>query len=74
MSVKVGFTPAKSGRATMAMIYVKTRPDRRVFFEGKEIPNDKFVAVPDNAYIRRLIKVHEDLEAQDKPETKPAKE
>ena len=48
----------------MAMIYVRTKPDRRAFFEGKVIPQDKFVPVPDNPYIRRLIDHWGDLEVQ----------
>lgn len=38
----------------MAMIYVKTKPGRRAFFQGKILPSDKFVPVPDTPYIRRL--------------------
>lgn len=48
----------------MAMIYVKTRPGRRAFWEGREIPGDKFVPVPDTPFIRRLITHHEDVEAE----------
>lgn len=48
----------------MAMIYVKTRPGRRAIWEGKEIPADKFIPVPDTPYIRRLITHHEDLEVE----------
>lgn len=48
----------------MAMIYVKTKKDRRAYFEGKIIPQDKFTPVPDTPYIRRLINVHEDLEVE----------
>lgn len=50
----------------MAMIYVKTREGRRAFFEGRVIPHDHYIAVPDNAYIRRLINHHKDIEVQDK--------
>jgi len=49
----------------MAMIYVKTKPGRRAFFEGKIIPQDKFIPVPDNPYIRRLVHHWGDLEQQD---------
>lgn len=48
----------------MAMIYVKTKPGRRAFFEGKILPADKFVPVPDNPYIRRLVDHWGDLEQQ----------
>jgi hypothetical protein len=49
----------------MAMIYVKTREGRRAFYEGRMIPVDHFVPVPNNAFIRRLINHHEDLEVRD---------
>ena len=48
----------------MAMIYVKTKPGRKLFFEGKVIPEDKFIPVPNTPYIRRLIHHWEDLEVQ----------
>lgn len=54
----------------MAMIYVRTRPGRRAFYEGKVIPEDKFIPVPDNPYIRRLINHHEDLEVEGGSEPK----
>jgi hypothetical protein len=59
----------------MAMIYVKTKPGRKAFFQGKVIPQDKFFPVPDNPYIRRLIHVWEDLEVQggEKPKAAPPK-
>lgn len=50
----------------MAMIYVRTRPGRRAYFEGKLIPADKFIPVPDNPFIRRLINHHGDLEQEGK--------
>lgn len=50
----------------MAMIYVRTRPGRRAFYEGKVIPQDKFIPVPDTPYIRRLIHHHGDLEVEGK--------
>lgn len=62
----------------MAMVYVKTKPDRRIYFEGKIIPQDKFVPVTDNPYIRRLIDHWGDLEeeggkkAKAKPVVKPS--
>jgi hypothetical protein len=49
----------------MAMIYVKTREGRRAFYEGRVIPVDHYVPVPNNAYIRRLINHHEDLEVRE---------
>lgn len=55
----------------MAMIYVRTRPGRRAYFEGKIIPHDAFVPVPDTPYIRRLIRHHGDLEEQGKSDVKP---
>jgi hypothetical protein len=48
----------------MAMIYVKTREGRRAYYEGKIIPQDKFVPVPDNPYTRRLVLHHEDVEIE----------
>jgi hypothetical protein len=48
----------------MPMIYVRTKPGRAAFFEGKAIPQDKFIPVTDNPYIRRLIDHWEDLEEQ----------
>jgi len=49
----------------MAMIYVRTKPGRKAFFEGKVIPQDKFIPVPDNPYIRRLVHHWEDLEVEE---------
>ena len=48
----------------MAMIYVKTKPGRKAFFQGKVIPHDQFFPVPDTPYIRRLVHVWEDVEVQ----------
>jgi hypothetical protein len=48
----------------MAMIYVRTKPGRKAFFQGKVIPQDKFIPVTDTPYIRRLVHVWEDLEVQ----------
>jgi len=59
----------------MAMIYVRTKPGRKAFFQGKVIPQDNFIPVPDTPYIRRLVKVWEDLEVQgggEKPKAKGA--
>jgi hypothetical protein len=57
----------------MAMIYVRTKPGRKAFFQGKVIPQDKFFPVPDTPYIRRLINVWGDVEAQtiEKPKAPP---
>jgi hypothetical protein len=48
----------------MAMIYVKARPGRSIPYEGRMLPNDKFVAVGDTPYIRGLINRWDDLEVQ----------
>lgn len=49
----------------MATIYVKTREGRRAYYEGRMIPTDHYVPVPDNNFIRRLINHHEDVEVRD---------
>lgn len=63
----------------MAVIYVKTKPGRKLFYEGKPIPLDSFVPVTEDSYIRRLIDHWGDLEEQGgdkkakaKPAPKPA--
>jgi hypothetical protein len=58
----------------MAMIYVRAKPGRKAFFEGKVIPEDKFIPVPDTPYIRRLRDHWGDIEAQSTtaPAPKPA--
>jgi hypothetical protein len=48
----------------MAMIYVKTRPGRRAYYQGRAIPTDKFTPVTDTPYIRRLIETWDDLELE----------
>jgi hypothetical protein len=48
----------------MPMIYVKTKPDRRAYFEGRVIPQDKFIPVTDTPYIQRLIHHWGDLEVE----------
>jgi len=48
----------------MPMIYVRAKPDRAAFFEGKAIPSDKFIPVTDTPYIRRLAHHWEDIEVQ----------
>lgn len=62
------------------MIYVKTRPGRRAYYEGKEIPFDKFVPVPDTPFIRRLANHWQDIEVEsgdtatdEAPSRQPAK-
>jgi len=57
----------------MAVIYVKTKPGRKLFYEGKPIPLDSFVPVTDDQYIRRLIDHWGDLEEQGGDKKKPAK-
>lgn len=70
MSVGVHFSKSLTKRRSeMAMIYVKTRPGRRAYWEGREIPHDKFVPVPDTPFIRRLITHHEDVEIEGGKET-----
>lgn len=49
----------------MAMIYVKTKPGRRAYYQGKVIPTDKFIPVTDTPYIRRLANHWEDVEIKD---------
>ena len=48
----------------MTLIYVRTKPDRRAYFEGRVIPEDKFVPVTDTPYIRRLALHWEDVEVE----------
>lgn len=74
MPVSVNFTKQRR-RADMPMIYVRARPGRRAYFEGKVIPQDKFFPVTDTPYIRRLINHWGDLEVeggeQKEPTAKP---
>ena len=56
----------------MSMIYVKVKPGRRAYYEGKALPHDKFVPVIDSPYIRRLVDHHQDLEVEGDAERKPA--
>jgi hypothetical protein len=56
----------------VSMIYVKVKPGRRAYYEGKAIPQDRFVPVVDSPYIRRLIEHHQDLETEGDVERKPA--
>jgi hypothetical protein len=48
----------------MATIYVKARPGRVAYHEGKKISTDEFVPVPDSPYMRRLINHWDDVELQ----------
>ena len=48
----------------MPMIYVRTKENRRAYFEGRVIPQDKFIPVVDTPYIRRLIDHWGDLEVE----------
>jgi len=54
----------------MSLIYVRSKPDRRAYYEGRVIPNDKFFPVVDSPYIRRLIDHWQDLEIE--PDKKTA--
>ena len=57
----------------MAMIYVKAKPDRAAFIAGKIIPQDKFVPVTDDPYVRRLADHWGDIEIEGGgKESKPA--
>jgi hypothetical protein len=49
----------------MAVIYVKAKPGRRAFFEGKQISGDDYVPVADTPYVRRLINHWGDVEQKD---------
>ena len=70
--VSVSFTTPQQRRPEMATIYVKARSGRRIPFEGKIIPTDEFIPVPDGPYIRRFIQHWEDLEVQGElPKTAP---
>jgi len=48
----------------MATIYVKARPGRAAFYEGRKISTEEFQPVPDTPYIRRLIQHWDDLEVE----------
>jgi len=48
----------------MPMIYVKTKEGRRAYYEGRIIPQDKFIPVTDTPYIRRLVEHWEDIEVE----------
>jgi hypothetical protein len=46
------------------MIYVRTKPGRKLFYEGKPIPHDNFIPVAEDPFIRRLIDHWGDLEQE----------
>jgi len=48
----------------MTMIYVKAKEGRRAYYEGKIIPQDKFIPVTDSPQVRRLIEHWGDLEVE----------
>ena len=52
----------------MAIVYVKARPGRRAYYEGRMIPEDHFIPVEKTPMIRRSIEHWQDLEAQDEPD------
>ncbi|TAI61581.1 hypothetical protein [Bradyrhizobium sp. Leo170] len=60
----------------MAMIYVRTKPGRRAWYEGRVIPEDKFIPVTDTPSVRRLIDHWGDIEVEGdaKPKAKPSQQ
>jgi len=56
----------------MPMIYVKAKEGCRAYFEGRVIPQDKFIPVTDTPYIRRLVNHWGDLDLQGGEQKKPA--
>ena len=72
MPVTTKFNTPPKRKPDMAMIYVKSKPGRAAFFQGKIIPEDKFVAVTDDPYIRRLANHWEDIEIQGDNRSKAA--
>lgn len=48
----------------MAMIYVRAKEGRKLFYEGRIIPTDQFIPVTDSPYIRRLAEHWGDLDLQ----------
>jgi len=70
--VSVGFGKRKQAsegdnqrRADMATIYVKCKPGRRHFYEGRVIPTDEFIPVDGNdSMMQRAIYVWGDLEVE----------
>jgi hypothetical protein len=55
----------------MTTINVKAKEGRVAFYEGREIPTDKFVPVTNDAYIQRLIHHWGDLEVEGGTEEGP---
>ena len=52
-------------RADMATVYVKCKPGRRHYYEGRVIPTDKFVPVDGNdPLMQRAIYFWQDLEVE----------
>ena len=71
--VSVGFSKRKKAseedsnqrRADMATVYVKCKPGRRHYYEGRVIPTDKFVPVDGNdPLMQRAIYFWQDLEVE----------
>lgn len=65
-SVQVSFNEAKARRDNVAMIYVRAKKGRRIYYEGKILPEDKFVPVNTSPYIHRLVNHWKDLEVEKK--------
>ena len=57
-------SPPQQRNSDMPMIYVKTKEGRRAYYEGRVIPQDKFIPVTDTPYIRRLVNHWGDLEIE----------
>ena len=57
----------------MAMIYVRAKQGRAAFYEGRIIPEDKFVPVTNDPYIRRLIHHWGDIEVEGGETPAPAR-
>jgi hypothetical protein len=53
----------------MPLIYVRSRPGRKAYFEGQVIPEDKFVPVMETTHIRRLRDYWGDIEVEGGGET-----
>ena len=52
-------------RADMATVYVKCKPGRRHYYQGRVIPTDKFVPVdPNDPVMHRAIYFWQDLEVE----------
>lgn len=57
----------------MPMIYVKAKEGRKAFYQGRIIPQDKFVPVTDDPYIQRLVHHWGDLEVEGGEQTPAAR-